>query len=68
MISVERVIDYSKLPSEAPLEAEEKKKPPPQWPEHGAIRAEAACLRYADNLPLVLKELTFSIKAREKVG
>ena len=67
MISVERVLDYTKLPSEAPLEAEEEKRPPPDWPQNGQISTSEACLKYSKDGPLVLKDLSFTIKAREKV-
>ena len=36
MISVERIIQYSKIPSEAPLMIEDSK-PPNNWPDVGAI-------------------------------
>ncbi|XP_053404593.1 ATP-binding cassette sub-family C member 4-like isoform X3 [Mercenaria mercenaria] len=68
MISVERVLDYASLPSEAPLEAEEDKRPPSNWPQNGRISTNEACLRYSKDGPLVLKDLSFTIKAREKVG
>ena len=67
MISVERVLDYSKLPSEAPLEADEKRKPPGDWPQQGVIAADKACLKYSEEAPLVLKELSFTIRPKEKV-
>ena len=65
MISVERVRDYSKLPTEASQEA--NKKPPADWPQHGAINAEQICLRYQPDTPLVLKNISFAIKTKEKV-
>ena len=68
MISVERVLDYANLPSEAPLESSSDKKPPPDWPAHGKISAHNASLRYAPTAPTVLKNLTFTINAQEKVG
>lgn len=67
MISVERVLDYSKLPSEAPLESSEEKKPPPDWPQNGKIVVKDACLRYSPDTPMVLKQITFTVLAREKV-
>ena len=67
MISVERVLDYTKLPSEAPLEVEEKKKPASDWPHQGVITADRACLRYSQDAPLVLKDLNFNIRPKEKV-
>ncbi|KAL3847448.1 hypothetical protein ACJMK2_018354 [Sinanodonta woodiana] len=68
MVSVERVLDYSNLPSEAPLESIDSKKPPPDWPTEGVIIGKGAGLRYGDDKPLVLKDLNFVINGKEKVG
>ncbi|GAB0093527.1 probable multidrug resistance-associated protein lethal(2)03659 [Sergentomyia squamirostris] len=68
MISVERVIQYSKLPSEPPLETEPKNKPTKEWPSDGAIKFENLSLRYVDEGEVILKDLNFEIKAGEKVG
>ena len=53
MSSVERVIEYSKLPEERPLEIADKK-PPPSWPAKGAISFRGVVLRYRPNLPPAL--------------
>ncbi|XP_052786000.1 ATP-binding cassette sub-family C member 4-like [Mya arenaria] len=68
MIAVERVIDYARLPSEAPLEISDDHKPPPSWPQNGAITLKNACLKYSSEEPTVLNNLSFTIKAREKIG
>lgn len=67
MISVERVLDYTRLPSEAPLESTDDKRPPPGWPQHGQISVEHVNLQYTPGGPIVLKDLTFTIHAQEKV-
>ncbi|XP_025080220.1 multidrug resistance-associated protein 4-like isoform X3 [Pomacea canaliculata] len=66
MISVERVLEYSQLPTEAPLESD--KKPPDNWPNAGTIEANDMNLRYFPNSPDVLKNLTFRIREKEKIG
>ena len=68
MISVERVLEYSQLPSEAALESQQGAHPPDDWPRTGSIQADGLCLRYSHNAPIVLKNLSFSIKDKEKVG
>ncbi|XP_052782620.1 ATP-binding cassette sub-family C member 4-like isoform X3 [Mya arenaria] len=68
MISVERVLDYAKLPSEAPLESSDDHKPALTWPQNGAISSEKASLKYSPDAPTVLKNLSFNIKGREKIG
>ena len=67
MISVERVLEYTQLPSEAALESAADKKPPSSWPATGLITARNVCLRYSPGAPLVLKDLTFVINGKEKV-
>lgn len=45
MTSVERVLEYSDLEHEPPLESEPGKKPPPAWPEEGKIEFKGVYLR-----------------------
>lgn len=66
MTSVARIKEYSELPEEPPRESSSP--PPPAWPQHGAIHFRQVTLRYFENEQPVLKRLTFSIKAGEKVG
>ncbi|ODV74894.1 ATP-binding cassette transporter YOR1 [Cyberlindnera jadinii NRRL Y-1542] len=68
MNSVERLCHYAnKLEQEAPYIMNETK-PRPTWPEHGAIEFKHASMRYREGLPLVLKDLTISVKGGEKIG
>jgi len=67
MVSVERVLEYSKLPPEPPLESAPESKPPSDWPQHGIITGEGAGFRYSEGAPLVLKNLNFCVRAQEKV-
>ncbi|WAR27448.1 MRP4-like protein [Mya arenaria] len=53
MISVERVLDYAKLPSEAPLESSDDHKPALTWPQNGAISSEKASLKYSPDAPTI---------------
>jgi len=66
MTSVERTLEYAKLEPEAPFESKPNKKPPKGWPDKGAIRFQSVFMAYGDKE--VLKDLTFDIKAREKIG
>lgn len=67
MISVERVLEYSRLPQEADLDSSPDKKPPPSWPANGTITSKNVSLQYSPGGPQVLKDLTFAIHGREKV-
>ncbi|XP_038631368.1 multidrug resistance-associated protein 5-like isoform X2 [Scyliorhinus canicula] len=66
--SVERIRHYiMNLESEAPSHIPETA-PPPDWPQEGQIEFDEVEMCYRDNLPLVLKKVTFTIKPREKIG
>lgn len=68
MNSVERLHSYAfHLPQEAAYEKSEFK-PPPEWPSSGYINFDNVSLRYRPNLPLVLKDLSFSVYPGEKIG
>ena len=69
MISGERVLAYSHLEPEANLKTLSScNKPPETWPDKGELDMDNVVLRYAPHLPLVLKNISFSIKSSEKVG
>ena len=38
------------------------------WPRNGQIEMINVCLRYREGLPLVLDNVTLSIKSKEKIG
>ena len=65
MTSVERVLEYCDLESEAPPETDTK--PPPGWPNKGQILFENMSFAYHRSLPRVLQKISCSIKPREKV-
>ncbi|EGV65694.1 P-loop containing nucleoside triphosphate hydrolase protein [Yamadazyma tenuis ATCC 10573] len=68
MNSVERLYEYAfKLDQEAAYKQTEFQ-PPAEWPQTGYIQFEDVNLKYRPNLPLVLKDLNFSIYPGEKVG
>ena len=69
MVSAERVIAYGSLEVEAEVDGHTPdKKPPPSWPEKGEIAMEDVTFQYSSELPLVLKDLSFTIQPAEKVG
>jgi ATP-binding cassette subfamily C (CFTR/MRP) protein 1 len=68
MSSVERILYYTDhIEPEAPAEIPEKDPEPGSWPLKGEIELSKASLRYRDG-PLVLKDLSFSVNAGEKIG
>ena len=67
MISVERVAAYGDLPLEAPSECDEDFAVP-RWPSSAVIEFNSVKVRYQPQLPFVLKGVTFTIEAGEKVG
>ncbi|KAI9729959.1 MAG: hypothetical protein M1834_006157 [Cirrosporium novae-zelandiae] len=67
IVSVERVLEYARLPSEAP-EIISKNRPKYSWPANGAVSFQDYSTRYRPGLDLVLKDVNLDIKAREKIG
>lgn len=68
MTSVERVLEYTEVEHEPPLESLPEKKPPKTWPDKGEVRFVNLFLRYFTDEPPVLKNLNFTIRPLEKVG
>ncbi|CBI16747.3 unnamed protein product, partial [Vitis vinifera] len=67
MISVERILQYSKIKSEAPLVIEECR-PENNWPQVGTICFQNLQIRYAEHLPSVLKNISCTFPGGMKIG
>ena len=67
MNSVERIKEFIDIEQEAKALIPENK-PSGSWPSHGAVQFVDYTTRYRSDLDPVLKGLSFSIKAEEKVG
>ncbi|KXG49698.1 ABC transporter, integral membrane type 1 [Penicillium griseofulvum] len=67
MNSVERVREYLEVDQEAASVIEEAR-PASDWPSQGAVEFSKYSTRYRSDLDPVLKEVSFSVKAGEKVG
>uniref|UniRef100_A0A671LKD1 ATP-binding cassette sub-family C member 5 n=1 Tax=Sinocyclocheilus anshuiensis TaxID=1608454 RepID=A0A671LKD1_9TELE len=66
--SVERIHHYIKsLSLEAPARVKNKA-PPSDWPQEGEIVFDGTEMKYRDNLPMILKKVSCSIRPKEKVG
>ncbi|KTG43527.1 hypothetical protein cypCar_00010446 [Cyprinus carpio] len=65
MTSVERVVEYTELESEAPWETQ--KRPPPDWPNRGLITFDKVNFSYSSDGPVVLKNISAMFRPREKV-
>ncbi|KAG9348188.1 hypothetical protein JZ751_001923 [Albula glossodonta] len=66
--SVERIHHYiQSLSLEAPARIKNKA-PPPDWPQEGEVVFDGTEMRYRENLPLVLKKVSCTIRPKEKVG
>uniref|UniRef100_A0A3Q3JJ45 Cystic fibrosis transmembrane conductance regulator n=1 Tax=Monopterus albus TaxID=43700 RepID=A0A3Q3JJ45_MONAL len=66
MTSVERVVEYTELESEAPWETQ--KRPPPDWPSKGLVTFDRVSFSYSADGPPVLKDLRAVFRPKEKVG
>ncbi|KAL2016763.1 hypothetical protein VTK56DRAFT_3111 [Thermocarpiscus australiensis] len=67
MNSVERIKEYLDVEQEAAAVVE-KNRPPENWPSRGTVEFVNYTTRYRKELDPVLRNLTFKIEAREKVG
>ncbi|KAL1808203.1 hypothetical protein DCAR_0727609 [Daucus carota subsp. sativus] len=67
MISVERILQYTKVPSEAPLVIESSR-PEPNWPANGKIELQNLHVQYTPSLPRVLKGITCTFHGQKKIG
>ena len=67
IVSVERVLEYAALPSEA-AEIISKNRPPISWPSQGAVSFNNYSARYRPGLDLVLKNINLAFKPQEKIG
>jgi ABC-type multidrug transport system fused ATPase/permease subunit len=66
IVSVERIKEYSELPSEDSW-TNENNKPDDKWPNKGEIEFRNYSVKYRIELDYVLKSLNFKINSCEKV-
>lgn len=65
MTSVERIQEYADL---VPEKDDEAKDVPTYWPEHGKVEFKNVFLKYSRDDLIVLNNLNFVIKPKEKIG
>lgn len=69
MVSVERVLEYGRLPSEDKLDKPGVDENLPEgWPKRGHIEFNKVSLRYSPDTPYVLQNVTIDVKPGEKIG
>ncbi|CAI8596699.1 unnamed protein product [Vicia faba] len=67
IISVERILQYTSIPSEAPLVIKDNQ-PDHSWPSFGEVHIQDLQVQYAPHLPVVLHGLTCTFTAGAKTG
>uniref|UniRef100_A0A2P2JIN8 ABC-type xenobiotic transporter n=1 Tax=Rhizophora mucronata TaxID=61149 RepID=A0A2P2JIN8_RHIMU len=67
MVSVERIKQFTNIPSEAAWEIPDRL-PPSNWPPRGSVDLIDLQVRYRPNTPLVLRGITLNIHGGEKIG
>ncbi|WKA06392.1 hypothetical protein VitviT2T_024293 [Vitis vinifera] len=67
MISVERILQFTKIPSEAPLVIENYR-PSLEWPSNGRIDLDNLHVQYTPTLPMVLRSITWAFPGEKKIG
>merc|ERR1712232_1222065 len=68
MGAIERVDAMAELPSEKAMKTPKELQPSPEWPQNGSLEFRNVSLRYRDELPLALNNLSFSIPAGKTCG
>ncbi|NP_001268689.1 ATP-binding cassette transporter subfamily C member 5a isoform X1 [Strongylocentrotus purpuratus] len=68
--SIERITDYIKrlIPEGGTGKKHILKSDVESWPKHGNITVDSLQLKYRDNLPTVLKGISFHVNSKEKIG
>jgi ABC-type multidrug transport system fused ATPase/permease subunit len=64
MNSVERIVEYTNMETEEQGGADV----PAAWPTQGRLEVDGLVVGYAADLPPVLKDLTFTVEPRQRVG
>ncbi|XP_058788044.1 ABC transporter C family member 3-like isoform X3 [Vicia villosa] len=67
IVSVERILQYTSIPSESPLVIKDNQ-PDHSWPSLGEVHVQDLQVQYAPHLPLVLCGLTCTFTAGAKTG
>ncbi|XP_055606100.1 ATP-binding cassette sub-family C member 4-like [Uranotaenia lowii] len=69
LIAVERLLEYRYLPPERQPSADcAALKNKDKWPSEGSLKFEGVNFRYNEGSPLVLRDLNFTVKPKEKIG
>ncbi|CAK7348295.1 unnamed protein product [Dovyalis caffra] len=66
MVSVERIKQFSNIPSEAAWKIKDRV-PPPNWPANGNVDIKDLQVRYRPNTPLVLKGINLRIQGERRL-
>ncbi|XP_053972249.1 ATP-binding cassette sub-family C member 5-like isoform X1 [Hylaeus volcanicus] len=67
-ISVERICYYLRTLRNEETLGKDAENPPNEWPTHGKLEFHEVQLRYRKELPLILNNISFTIKAGEHIG
>ncbi|XP_038694117.1 putative ABC transporter C family member 15 isoform X2 [Tripterygium wilfordii] len=67
MISVERILQFTNIPSEAPLVIANCR-PNPEWPMEGKIELRELHVQYSPTLPMVLRGISCIFPGKKKIG
>nr|GAT54702.1 multidrug resistance-associated ABC transporter protein [Mycena chlorophos] len=68
LVAMERIREFSEIEPEEDEDDDERAMPPSGWPHEGRIEVESLGVRYAEDLPPVLHDLSFTIRPGEKIG
>ncbi|KAF9992792.1 hypothetical protein BGZ79_002662 [Entomortierella chlamydospora] len=65
--SIERIMEYTTIPLEPPAIIESRR-PPAAWPTGGSIEVKDIEVRYAPDLEIVIRGVSFTVEPHQKIG
>lgn len=62
------MVEYNDIEKEPSLKSDNDKKPPPNWPEKGALVIRNVWMRYTPDGAPALRDLSFVLQPKDKLG
>ncbi|KAM3452335.1 hypothetical protein MY3296_004626 [Beauveria thailandica] len=66
--AIDRVLGLASIPSEEEDGEQDEAVAPENWPSHGRVKVRKLGVRYSDNLPWTLNNISFSVETGQRLG
>ncbi|KAM3528789.1 hypothetical protein MY4038_005729 [Beauveria bassiana] len=66
--AIDRVLGLASIPSEEEDGEQDRAVTPENWPSHGQVKVRKLGVRYSENLPWTLSNISFSVQAGQRLG